>query len=518
MELILGNLSMAEGGNMLQVQKLSIYLKNDLREIIKDFDFILNAGDKVALIGEEGNGKSLLIKAIIDKSLIEDFAEIKGEIYKKGEIFAYLPQNVDQHLHLSTSDYIRRTIGEIDYNLYYKLITELDFNENLISDSVKLNNLSGGERIKFVLFVELLKEPTVLLLDEPSNDLDINSIKWLENFLLKTKLPFIFVSHDTDLLAKVSNRVIHIEQFQKKTNVSITISNVNYENYRQNRESFLENETRIAKKENEEFNKKIERFKNVHDKVENALRATKNDLIGRNLKDKMHTVKAIGRRLEKEKENLTQLPDTEHIIDIKFHDVHIPNGQKVINIDLEKLDIGGKILSQNIKLEIYGPEKICIVGNNGAGKTTLLKKIAKELEDKKFKVGYMTQNYLEVKDYNSTATEFLSKTFSKSEHTEISNFLSSLNFTRDEMFSKVSKLSGGQKAKLFFAKMIMDRAEILILDEPTRNLSPTSVPEVINALKNFGGAIIAVSHDRKFIDAIFDKVYFLDREGLKIES
>ena len=130
----------------------------------------------------------------------------------------------------------------------------------------------------------------------------------------------------------------------------------------------------------------------------------------------------------------------------------------------------------------------------------------------------MPQSYSDFEKGDINAIEYLADSFAKDEQTKAANLLGSLNFKREEMFRNIADLSGGQKAKLFFAKMNMDKAEVLILDEPTRNLSPLSKPEIIKALKNYKGVIIAVSHDREFIDQVFDKVYELDNQGLNTKK
>jgi ATPase subunit of ABC transporter with duplicated ATPase domains len=162
-----------------------------------------------------------------------------------------------------------------------------------------------------------------------------------------------------------------------------------------------------------------------------------------------------------------------------------------------------------------GSEKICIIGKNGAGKTTLLRSILKELKQKEFNVGYMPQDYSEIMSIADNAIEFLGGYKNKEELTKIRTYLGSMNFTPEEMFHSVDSLSGGQRAKLFFSKMILNHSEVLILDEPTRNLSPLSGPEIRLAIQNFKGCVIAVSHDRKFIMEVFDKIYYLDENGLK---
>ena len=503
---------------MLTIKDLTINLKEDDRIILKDFDFVLNDGDKVGLIGEEGNGKSLLLKVIVNRKEIESYCDVSGDIYKSNEIIAYLPQSLDKKYYsLTTNEYFYKFIdfALIDYNKLYKYISEFNLAEDILSDKIKMENLSGGEKIKFMLLVEMLKNPTIFLFDEPSNDLDYDSLIWLENFMKELDIPLIFVSHDTKLLSNVANKIIHIEQVKRRTEATHTISNNSYDDYVKKRENFIETETNKANKDREEFDKKLERYKKVHDSVEHSLRSTKNDVEGRLLKEKMHTVKSIGRRLVKEEANLTEKPDYEDAIDIFFdEDIKVANGKQILDFKLDELKAGDKILAKNIEFKVIGPEKICIVGKNGAGKTTLLKKIKNECQTLNLRIGYMPQSYFEFEKTDTNAIEYLSDSFARNDQTKASNLLGSLNFKREEMFRNIADLSGGQKAKLFFAKMNLDKAEVLILDEPTRNLSPLSKPEIIEALKNYKGVIIAVSHDREFIDQVFDKVYNLNFEGL----
>lgn len=423
-----------------------------------------------------------------------------------------------KYYNYTTNEYFyeKADLNLLDYNNLYKYISEFDLPEDILSDNIKMKNLSGGEKIKFMLLIEMLKNPTIFLFDEPSNDLDYDSLIWLENFMKKMDIPLIFVSHDTKLLSNVANRIVHLEQVNRRTEAKHTISNNSYDDYVKKRENFIETETNKANKDREEFDKKLGRYKKVHDSVEHNLRSTKNDVEGRLLKEKMHTVKSIGRRLEKEEANLTEKPDYEEAIDIFFdEDIKVANGKQVLDYKLDELKIGDKILAKNIDLKVIGPEKICIVGKNGAGKTTLLKKIKSECQALNLKIGYMPQNYFEFEKDDINAIEYLADSFIKDNQTKASNLLGSLNFKREEMFRNIADLSGGQKAKLFFAKMNLDKAEVLILDEPTRNLSPLSKPEIIGALKYYKGAIIAVSHDREFIDQVFDKIYNLTCQGLK---
>lgn len=503
---------------MLQIKKLGINLIKDDRDLLRDFDFSLNPGDKVGLIGEEGNGKSILLKTINNRKSVENYAKISGEIHKKGEKIAYLPQSLDEYfLEMTVETYMGQVLdlSLLDYNKLYRYLSDFELDEDLLFGGQKLKDLSGGERIKILLLFEILKDPTIFLFDEPTNDLDYESTKFITRLMKDMQIPLIFVSHDTSLLRSVANRIVHLEQVHRRQIARYTVFNGPYDLYIKERENQIRIQTARANKEREEFAKKAARYRKVYDSVNHAINSTKNDIEGKNLKDKMASVKSLGKRLSKEKEKLTQRPDIEDSIGIFFDEnIEIANSKVVLDFKLDELRVGDRKLSQNIDLKVVGPEKICIIGKNGAGKTSLLKEIYKNLSKSNLKIGYMAQDYFEKLKDSETAISYLAKQDSKEEKTRVSNLLGSLNFAREEMERSLKNLSGGQKAKVFFAKMNMDKAEVLILDEPTRNLSPLSQPEIIESLKDYKGAIIGVSHDRDFIKEVFDRVYELDYSGL----
>ena len=193
-------------------------------------------------------------------------------------------------------------------------------------------------------------------------------------------------------------------------------------------------------------------------------------------------------------------------IDLHIHTDAAFN-ESPFDFSLDKLKVENLILKENIHIKVIGKEKVCIVGKNGSGKTTLIKKIYDNMKDRTdIKVGYMPQNYDDLLISEITALEFLKIDNTKDEETNIRTYLSSMKFTKDEINSPISILSGGQKAKLFMVKLIIEKANVLILDEPTRNLSPLSNPVIRNLLKSFDGTIISVSHDRKFIEDVCTRI------------
>ncbi len=506
---------------MLILRNLTLALTRDLRILIEDFNFSLQQDMKVALIGEEGNGKSTLLKAIAEPEAITSYLEIQGEVIKSGEILGYLPQVLTSEVfEQQTRYYFDQRVGRdhFGYASFYGLLKELYLPEDRISNGIFVGDLSGGEKIKFQLLCEMLKKPTVLLLDEPSNDLDMESVRWLEAFIQKSRIPVMFVSHDELLLERCANTVIHIEQLVRKRKPQHTISRLTYPEYVQDRDRRINKQTQLAAKEKEEYQAKMERYRQIYQRVHHEQQAVsrQSPSEAKNLKDKMRTVKSMGKRFEREKEQLTDRPDYEESISVRFEDsVTIPHGKVVLELGLETLQVGDRILSRDVQLNISGPSKICIIGDNGAGKTTLLRHILDELHRKGTRCGYMPQEYSEIMNPEENAIEFLTVTGTQDEHTKIRTYLGSMNFTAEEMHHPIIDLSGGQRAKLYFSKMILEEAEVLVLDEPTRNLSPLSGPEIRTALKHFGGCIIAVSHDRKFIREVFDRTLLLDETGLR---
>ena len=304
----------------------------------------------------------------------------------------------------------------------------------------------------------------------------------------------------------------------RKTRPRHTIVRMPYRKYISSREAAFERQEQLAQNERREYRKQMERFRQIEQRVE----AMQNGISrqdphgGRLLKKKMKAVKSQEHRFEREKEDMTQAPDMEKAIFVKITpETRIPNGKIVLDYTQETLSAGGRVLASHISLRIAGPEKICIVGRNGAGKTTLLKQIASLLLSRPdLKAAYMPQDYEELLNMDQNPVEFLSDKGDKAEQTMIRTYLGSMRYTADEMSHCIRELSGGQKAKLLFLKMSLDGCNVLILDEPTRNFSPLSGPVIRQVLKSFDGAIISISHDRKYIGEVVSAVYELTENGL----
>ncbi len=493
---------------MFEVKDISIIVQN--RYFIKDLSFSLNKKDKLAIIGEEGNGKSTLVKCLLE---ICDYATLKGTINNKGNTIGYLPQqqentqkSVFNYLFDSTNTYYNKISD------FYKYLNQLNISETLIHQS--MSSLSGGESVKIRILKLLLEDYDILFFDEPTNDLDIETLKWLEDFIIKCEKPILYVSHDETLLKKTANMIIHIEQRKKKTQCLCNVAKMDYTSYIETRTNSLENQTRIAGNEKREFEKKEKTLNQIKQKVDYQLNTiSRSDPHGAKLlKKKMHSIKSQEKKLNQT--IITEKPDVEEEIHFFFENEEIPNHKIVLEEKISELKIGEKILSKNIELNISGPSHVCIIGKNGVGKSTLLKEIYEKLKNRKdLKVGYMPQNYEEILNLEENVSDFITN-HKASEITKSRMYLGNMNFTKEEMTTKIKNLSNGSIAKLLLIKLVLEECNVLILDEPTRNISPLSNPVIREVLKNFKGTIISVSHDRLFINEVMDEIYELTKEGL----
>ena len=511
---------------MLQVRKLHIAMKKDLRELVRDFTFALNPGDKAAIIGEEGNGKSTLLKLIYDENLVEGYVEWSGAIQKDGMILGYLSQELPEEDRDKTA--YEFCCGEEAFldsspKEVADAAAKLRFPADLFYSDRKMGTFSGGEKVKLRMALLTLRRPDCYLLDEPSNDLDIETLEWLESFIRECPQPVLYISHDEMLLENTANVIIHLEQLRRKTLPRYTVARMGYRRYVEERLSKFAHQEQVAKKEREEERKRQEKLRKIEQKVQHQLdniAYSDRDHVGKMLKKKMKSVKSMEHRFDREREDMTEFPDSEEAILVGFGpDTAVPGGKTVVDFTLPRLEAGGELLARNIRLYVRGAEHVCIIGNNGAGKTTLLRQIANELLPRRdLRAAYMPQDYGETVDQGQTPVEFLAKSGEKEELTRVKTYLGSMKYTPEEQGHSIAELSGGQKAKLFFLKMILDGANVLVLDEPTRNFSPLSGPVIRGILRDFPGCIISVSHDRRYIGEACGTLYRMTPGGLVEEE
>ncbi len=499
---------------MLEIQHLTVSLPT--HTLIEDLCLSLNATDKLAVIGEEGNGKSTLFKIIMNENT---YADVHGEVQTFHQNIGYLKQALTKEEQSKiVKDYL--FVDEMEYynaiNELYQLFPTLLLDDRILDKEIHV--LSGGEKVKIQLLKILLQQPDLLLLDEPTNDLDIPTLEWLESFIQKATIPIMFISHDETLLSRCANRILHIEQLNKQSKCRHVIFNGGYQDYVETRIKRYNKEIQIAKKEKAEYTKKKIKLNNIQNALHDALNDTvRNPHQAALLKKKMSNVKAMEKRFEKE--GYSKVDSVEEHIHLHFSNVTIPNRKRILDLHLPQLSVNHTLLASPISLEIYGAQHVVITGQNGCGKSTLMKLIYDQLKHRSdINVGYMPQHYEQLLNDSLTPIEFLCPSLRKEDITEVRKRLGNLNFTRDEMISKMSTLSGGSKAKLILLHLVWNAYDVLLLDEPTRNVSPLSNPIIREALHDYQGCIISVSHDRKYIQEVCDTVYVMDQQGLHLQQ
>ena len=506
----------------IQIENLSVSHKRDLRPLIENLSFVLRDGDRCAVIGEEGNGKSTLLKIIACPEEAAGYADFSGSVRTGGAVIGYLKQELSEaEKRMPVTAYLAAGPGYdlLGFGDCVDILNQVGFDPALFFDDRPAGSLSGGEKVKMQLVRLLIGQPDILVLDEPSGDLDLEALRWLERFILRCGKPVLYVSHDETLLERTANMIIHLELVRRKTLPRATVQRVGYREYVSRRLSALSHQEQMARDEQARFDAQQERLRELKEKVNRSMASLSRaeaPHAGKMLKRKMHAVTSMDKRFQREAENMTRMPDVEEAIALHFPPCNYPAGKR-LELSFPSVETPeGTPLSGAVKLWLYGPEKICIVGRNGAGKTTLMRKMWEALKDRPdIRAAYMPQNYFDLLPEEATPVEFLTRDGSRAEASEIRSFLGSVKYTPEEMDHPISALSGGQKGKLLFLSMIRSGAQLLLLDEPTRNFSPLSGPVIRAMLREFQGGIISVSHDRRFIAEVAESVYRLDETGLE---
>ena len=506
-----------KGNNMIKINHLTITQNKDLRDLVSDLNINIQDGEKVAIIGEEGNGKSTLLRTLMGERLA-DFT-IRGEIQSDLQSLAYIPQHLPEELKKkSLQDYFFLESTDLDYSILYRLAEELHFDSDRFASDQEIGNLSGGEALKIQLIHELAKPFEILFLDEPSNDLDLETVNWLKGQIQKTRQTVIFISHDEDFLSQTADTIIHLRLVKHRKEAETLVEHLDYDRYSEQRKANFARQSQQAANDQRAYDKTMEKHRRVKQNVENALRNTKNDVAGRLLAKKMKNVLSQEKRYEKAAQSMTQKPLEEEQIQLFFSDIEPLAASKIIvRLENETLSIGQRVLAQGLQLTVRGQDKIGIIGPNGVGKSTLLAKLHQLLSGKReISLGFMPQDYQETLQLDLSPVEFLSQTGHKEEIQKIQSHLASLNFSYPEMHHQIHSLSGGQQGKLLLLNLVLRKANFLLLDEPTRNFSPTSQPEIRKLFANYSGGLVTVSHDRRFLKEVCTSIYNLTEHGLEV--
>ncbi len=308
--------------------------------------------------------------------------------------------------------------------------------------------------------------------------MDVETLEWLEEFILRCGRPVVYISHDETLLENTANVILHIEQLRRKTLPRWTVARMGYRQYVEERLGKMQKQTQLARKEREEDRKRQEKIQRMEQQVQHRMDTishAERDAVARLLKKKMKSVKSMEHRFDRERGDMTEFPDSEEAILVGFDGkLSLPMGKPVLDMSLPVLKAAdGEKLAEGIELQ------------------TLKAPASLDIE-------FLT---------NSSGE--------KAKLTQAKTYLGSMKYTPEECGHSIEALSGGQKAKLFILKMVLDGNDVLILDEPTRNFSPLSGPVIRGMLAGYGGCVISVSHDRKYIEEVGETRYELREDGLR---
>ena len=515
---------------ILQANKIERSFAGDV--LFENINLQVDERDRIALVGRNGAGKSTLLKILVGEE-----EPTSGEINKKKDIsLSYLAQDsrfesentiYDEMLHVfddlrSTEKQLRKMeleMGEKTGAELDKLMSDYDrlseefrqaggftfeadirailngfkFDESMWQ--MKIAELSGGQNTRLALAKMLLEKPNLLILDEPTNHLDIETIAWLENYLVNYSGALIIVSHDRYFLDKVATITLDLTKHSLDRYVG------NYSSFVEQKEQKLLTEAKNYEKQQKEI-------------------AALEDFVNRNLVRASTTKRAQSRRKQLEKMERLDKPEAgSKSANMTFHSDKT-SGNIVLTVENAAIGYDGEILSEPINLDLRKMNAVAIVGPNGIGKTTFIKSIVDQIPfikgEKRFganvEVGYYDQTQSKLTPSNTVLDE-LWNDFRLTPEVEIRNRLGAFLFSGDDVKKSVAMLSGGEKARLLLAKLSMENNNFLILDEPTNHLDIDSKEVLENALIDFDGTLLFVSHDRYFINRVATQVLELSENG-----
>ncbi|MGO1244470.1 MAG: ABC-F family ATP-binding cassette domain-containing protein [Sphingobacterium sp.] len=516
---------------MISINNLTFELGS--RALYDEANWHIKPGDKAGLIGANGAGKSTLLKLIVG-----DYAPTSGSIsmakdlkigYLNQDLLSYhseknivqvameaferqnqLHEEIEKLLKKLETDYSDEVLNKLSdkqtefealdgYNIEFRaheILAGLGFSDE--EQKRPLATFSGGWRMRVMLARILLQTPDILLLDEPTNHLDLPSIKWLENYLQSFDGSIVIVSHDRYFLDRIINKTVE----SRKGKLTIYAGNYSYYlEEKSMREEIQGNQFKNQQAKIKQEEKLIERFR---------AKASKAKMVQSRIKalDKM--------------ERVDNIDDDNPVVNFSFK-FSKPSGRHVVTMEhvskcypnLEILDDTSAIIEKG--------DKIALIGANGKGKSTLLRIVADADDDfsgastKGHNVSqtFFAQHQLEALHLENTILEELVSFAPKHSETELRSILGCFLFTGDDVFKKIKVLSGGEKSRVALAKALTADANFLVLDEPTNHLDMASVNILIQALQQYEGTIIVVSHDRYFLDHVANKIWFIEDKEIK---
>lgn len=505
--------------------------------LFSSVSFVINENDKIALMGKNGAGKSTLLKIVagINKPSSGNISA------PKEAVIAYLPQHlltednctVRQEASKAFAEFLsmKNEIDEINEQLtvrtdyesdeYMKLIERVsELSEKFYSiEEVNYDSevekvlkgmgflqtdldrqtaeFSGGWRMRIELAKILLRKPDLILLDEPTNHLDIESIQWLEEFLKNQAKAVMVISHDRAFVDNITNRTIEVTMgriydYRAKYSDYLVLRQ---ERREQQQKHYEEQQKMIA--ETKEF---IERFKGTYSK----------------------TLQVQSRVKMLEKLDIIQVDEVDNsALKLKFPPAQ-RTGQYPVTVENLSKSYGNYLVFRNADMVIERGQKVAFVGKNGEGKSTMIKAIMGEIDFEgkieighNAKIGYFAQNQASLLDEDLTIFETVDRIAEGDVRTQIKNILGAFMFKGDDIDKKVKVLSGGEKTRLAMVKLLLEPYNVLILDEPTNHLDMKTKDIIKDALKDFEGTVILVSHDRDFLDSLAEKVFEFGNKRVK---
>ena len=518
---------------MIEIELNNIIKNYGLKNVLNGMNLTLKTGERAVLIGCNGAGKSTVLKIIMKQENIsagtinirknatigmlkqiyeyekenpnvynflqrsfEQFFELERKLKKLEDEMSY--EKDDEKMSELLQKYgnvQQKDIQMGGYDIqekFNKICSGLQINEKMLNQNY--NDLSGGEKTIVNLGALLLKEPSILLLDEPTNHLDMEKLEWLEKFLKEYKGTILMVSHDRYFLDKIATKTILLENGKEK----IYFGNYSY---------FLKEDEKRTLAEFENYKNQQKMIKKMKESIKTLRK------FGELAKNEMFFKRA--KSIEKKLAKIEQLPQVDleqkTLLNFKLN-IDSRSGKDVVIINNLNKNFESKNIFENANLQIHCGEKIALIGKNGTGKSTLLKIIMNEDCEytgeikigQSVNIGYIPQE-IKFEDDNQTILNFFEQ-FDNRNETEIRTSLAKYMFRENDVFKKVSSLSGGEKVRLILAKLLKQNINFLILDEPTNHIDIETRELLEEAIKEYSGTVLFVSHDRYFINNLAERI------------